>query len=68
MTEYNVEKQVCEKCKKINFCIQIEDKKKGLIWLCDNDFSWSINYQAEVKDKIRAIMIEQGIEDLDISV
>ena len=63
MTEYNVQREICEKCNKINFCIQIYDhKEKDLIFLCDNCFSWAINYHADIKDEIRKMMIECGIE------
>ena len=69
MTEYNVEREFCEKCNEVHFCIQIYDEKeRALIFLCDNCFSWAINYHATTKDEIRKIMIDQGIEDLDISV
>ena len=67
MTEYNFEKGICDKCKKIHFCIQTYDtKKKEFVFLCDDCFSWSVNYHADVKDEIRKLMIECGIEDLEL--
>ena len=64
MNEMTFERQICTKCKKINYCVQIEQNYK-LVWLCDDCFSWSINYMASKKDEIRKIMITCGIEDLE---
>ena len=69
MTEYNFEKEECEMCHTIQFCLETITKHPTQSrWLCENCFGWSTNHHAKIKDEIRKMMIQQGIEDLDISV
>ena len=56
MTYETIEKQVCKLCKKIHFCVLID-----LDWYCELCYGWTKEH-AEVKDRIRKIMIECGIE------
>ena len=59
MSEETFERQVCKVCGYMNFCIL-----DGTEWLCDVHFSWKINDAAR-KDKILAMMINCGIEDIE---
>jgi hypothetical protein len=58
--DYQFERQICNGCQKAQFCI-----RKELEWLCQDCFSWAVDY-AEHKDMINEIMVQQGIEDLDL--
>jgi len=56
MTEYTFEHEVCSKCKRKQYCILL-----GKAFFCENCFAWTKEY-AHVKDEIRKMMIECGIE------
>ena len=58
------EKQQCSKCFKVNFCILHYTKNQG-DWYCNNCYSWVLE-DADHKDKVLEIMINCGIEDLEI--
>jgi len=63
------EKQFCEKCGKLRFCVDSQSlsikAKINPKWLCEYCFGW-IFEEAHYKDTIRSIMIQCGIEDLEI--
>jgi len=61
------EKQICQKCDKLAYCVDTNSIGQDTIrqkWLCEYCFGW-VKDNAQKKDKIRAIMIECGIEDLE---
>jgi len=64
------EKQICDTCHKMAFCVDTRSvgckNPKKLIWLCEKCYGvFTIEY-ARTKDTIRSIMIQCGIEDLDV--
>jgi len=63
------EKQRCEKCRLVRFCVDVrsisEDMNVKHRWLCENCYGYTIE-DARRKDTIRSIMIQCGIEDLDL--
>jgi len=69
MTEYNILKDYCSRCHKIQFCVELFDKRGKCQSLCEICLGWVVNYPARIKDQIRQeldeIMVEQGIEDLE---
>jgi len=62
------EKQQCEKCKGVCFCIlhYTTTRARGHVgnWYCENCYSWLLE-DANHKDQVRQIMINCGIEDLE---
>jgi len=64
------ERQKCRKCKRICFCVDIRslDIRKQNdpypTWVCEYDLGWVLA-PANSKDKIRQIMIDCGIEDIE---
>jgi len=63
------EKQFCEKCGKLTFCVETNSVILGTLkikqkWLCEYCFGW-IKENANRKDTIRSIMIQCGIEDIE---
>jgi len=61
MNDYDFQKQQCNKCKKISYCIKHEDL---MVWLCQNCFTWAIGY-ADLKDRINKIYKELGMENIE---
>jgi len=67
------EKQFCEKCGRLCFCVDSESldlpekysHKPKQKWLCSECYGWVLE-NAQTKDTIRSIMIQCGIEDLDL--
>ena len=62
------ERQFCEKCRKLRFCVNTKSVPANTIkqtWLCDPCYSKTIEF-AETKDHVLKIMIECGIEDLEV--
>jgi len=63
------EKQICEKCRLLSYCVDTRsiglEKKPKEIWLCELCYGFTIE-NAGTKDTIRSIMIQCGIEDLDV--
>lgn len=64
------EKQICDKCKKLAYCVDTRSigckNKPKLIWLCEFCYASNTIEFARTKDSIRSIMIQCGIEDLDV--
>ena len=58
-SEYTFEKRTCDKCHKVNFCIEVFPT-----WYCEICFGWT-KESAEIKDKVRDMMIQCGLEDLE---
>jgi len=58
------EKQQCEKCHRVCFCILHYQKNKGF-WLCDNCYSWIIE-DATIKDQMLETYKKFGMEDIEI--
>ena len=63
------EKQKCDKCGVIAYCVDTRSisckHKPQLIWLCETCYSMHTIECARTKDTIRSIMIQCGIEDLE---
>ena len=58
------EKQQCEQCKKVSFCVLHYKPGMEGFWYCEKCYSWVIE-DADHKDKVLEIMINCGIEDLE---
>jgi ribosomal protein S27E len=54
------EKQICEQCGKLVVCYH----HQAVVWLCDTCYAWVIEHSIH-KDKVREIMIQCGLEDLE---
>jgi len=55
--QYQFENQKCRDCKSIQYCILIEKD-----WFCEKCLGWSTKYTAKLKDDIKEMLIQCGIE------
>jgi len=68
------EKQICEKCHLLRFCVDVISldlppnytKKPKQKWLCEFCYGSILEF-ANTKDTIRSIMIQCGLEDIEIA-
>jgi len=65
MTEYNFMKEKCDKCHKVQFCIETYGKNGKPVYLCEMCFGWNTKFNAWVKDEVREILIKCGMEDIE---
>jgi len=69
MVLMSFEKQHCESCKKITFCVDLRSivtNTQRQKWICEFCLGFVVG-SATLKDKIRKIMITNGIEDIEIA-
>jgi len=57
---YQFENRLCRDCKEQNYCILIEKE-----WFCEKCLGWSIKYTAKIKDDVRKLLIQCGLEDIE---
>jgi len=65
MTDYNFLKDYCSRCHKIQYCVEIYDKKGNCQSLCETCLGWSTLIRAQMKDDLRDIMINCGLQDIE---
>jgi len=63
------EKQMCESCRKICYCVDLRSisvKYTGIKpkWICEFCIAFVVG-NADLKDRVSRIMIANGIEDLE---
>jgi len=69
MVLMSFERQACESCHKMAFCVDLRSiitNTKEEKWICEFCLGFVVG-SANLKDKIRKIMITCGIEDIEIA-